>query len=148
MNKGIRAFHKNDPYMLSLLDAFSGDELARSSFIQGIEMGCSAYTIVKPGSDAPLACLGGQLIYSKVLQLWALVDRAVTENPLYYARQTKRLSDLTFDRLDLNRIQFHARCDQEWVHRWANFLGYTLEARCKRYGEDGMDYFLFAKVRG
>lgn len=145
--QGIRGFRRMDAHEINLMGVFGNELHARERFIDAVGKGAPAYTVTFPGSDSPLACFGSHWIDNGVIELWALVDREVENFAHYYARRTKLLLEFHFDQTKAHRAQIFIRADQPWCHRWAHYLGLTLEGRLKKYGADGSDYFLFAKVR-
>lgn len=105
-----------------------------------------AYTILDPLGE-PLAIAGGLFIYNKVMEIWTIVDKRVFDMPLYYAKAMKSLLDSCFKNFDVNRLQVVIRADQPWALHWGKFLGFTKEGILRKYGQEGVDYIMFAKVR-
>lgn len=142
-----RAATVEDIDSLNLLDCFKEDEtllLRAKAMLQSGQ--CIAYTILDK-EENPIAVFGGVYLFSKVIEVWALVDKKIDKMPKHYANATKFLIEFDFDRLRLDRMQLLIRADQSWANSWAKFLGFQKEAVMRKYGEEGMDHILFAKVR-
>lgn len=144
---GIRGFRRMDAHEINLMEVFGNEKHARENFVDAAQRGCPAFTIVFPNSDSPLACFGGHMLYPGFMEGWALVDQEVERYSYYYAKRAKFLIHWFFDSHNLRRMQLFTRADQPWAQRWAYYLGFELEGRLRKYGEDGQDYFLFARVR-
>lgn len=146
-NKGIRAFKELDAHELNLLPVFGTNELhRRERFVDCVRAGCPAYTITFPESDSPLAVVGGRFVYQKVFRVWSLVDVEVEDFPIYYVKRLRKLIDLCFVEWQLARIEVVMRADQAWCDRWSEVLGFEKEALMKKYGDEAVDYFLFART--
>lgn len=50
--------------------------------------------------------------------------------------------------LPFRRIEATVLCDFAPGCRWAEFLGFAREGRMRAFGEDGADFWLYARVRG
>jgi hypothetical protein len=143
----FRKVYPEDYAALRLHSCFSGDTDAIGRAREMVKSPwCLSYTIIGPDKN-PLAIMGGFYIYNKVLELWALVDQRVELCPVYYAKATKFLISHEFDRLKVNRMQVFMRVDQRWAKHWAEVLGFQQEGILRKYGAEGTDYYLFAKVR-
>jgi len=144
----FRRYIPGDIDDLDLHPCFEGDDGCRercAAIAAQSQLGV-AYTILDE-SGTPLAVAGGFFLYSKVLEIWTLVDKRMVERPKFYSHAIKFLLEHQFDMLQLDRMQVHLRADQPWTERWGKFLGFEIEGTLKKYGEEGVDYFRFAKVR-
>lgn len=150
MNKAFRKVANFDFDLIDLHPAYEGDITVVERIRSWVGSGSPcvyAYT-VQDKEGNPIAILGGMYIYSKVGELWAIVDKSVDKTPMYFARATKFLIDHEFERLQLDRMQLIVRADMPQLSNWAKFLGFQPEAVMRKYGELGIDHILFAKVRG
>jgi hypothetical protein len=141
-----RAPKVEDLYSMDLMDCFKEDPLALVRAEHMIKSGMLAYTILDQ-QGKPIAVMGGIYLYSKVLEVWAIVDRSVEKNARHYSRATKFLIDFDFDRLNIDRMQVTMLANQKWAYSWARFLGFKQEAVMRKFGEEGTDHILFSKVR-
>ncbi len=133
---------------MELHECFLSDQSVRSRTLFAFEAGHPIVTLCSPESDDPLACVGCNRIFSQVAECWTLLSKDVERYPFYYASAMKRISETAFVFYGLERMQISIKADQEWAHKWAKYLGFDFEGEMKSYGEELVDYFLFAKVRG
>lgn len=128
-----------------LISAYDQDpNVLGRCFWSFMEQNTFCYTVLKDGK--PIAILGFTMIYSKVADIWALVSKAAVANYLYYAKVAKQILEADIKRVKPNRVQIFVRADQTWAARWAQFLGLNLECVLSKYGEEGADYYMFARV--
>lgn len=106
-----------------------------------------AYTLLSP-TGQPIAVAGGFFLYGKVMEIWTIVDKSVIKIPKYYSKAMKFLLEKMFSVLKVDRMQVHIKASEKWALSWAKFLGFEKEGLLRKYGSEGVDYYLFAKVRG
>ena len=143
----FRQYQDGDIDILDLHECFDGDLNAKER-CKAIATApfCVTYTILDE-TGMPLAVAGGFFQYSKVMEIWTLVDKRMKKKPKFYAHAIKFLLEHQFDMLQLERMQVHLRADQPWAKAWGRYLGFELEGTLRKYGEENADYYLFAKVR-
>lgn len=143
----FRPYKEGDIDFLDLLDVYDDDHNAKER-CKNIAQApfCQTYTILDE-TGMPLAVAGGFFMYSRVMEIWTLVDKRMKKKPKFYAHAMKFLVEHQFDMLRLERMQVIMRADQPWAKSWARFLGFELEGTLRKYGEENTDYYLFSKVR-
>ena len=57
----------------------------------------------------------------------------------------RRVSDF-LDRSDVDRIETGVRESFKAGHRWAKMLGFQAEGLMRRFGPDGSDYQMYARI--
>jgi len=148
MSKYLRKFQVADLLTIEPMTAFAEDKdivfRIRDNLAQLPES--MAVTVVNPAGEA-IAVFYALPLYPKVWELCAYVDKSVDQCGLHYSKVTKSLVALLFRATTINRLQLTMRADQPWAGRWATFLGFNFEGRLRKYGAEGVDHFLYAKVR-
>lgn len=143
----FRAARVEDVDLISLHPVFSKNKSCKDVVKTYIQSSFNiSYTILDKNGK-PIAITGGFFLYDKVMEIWTIVDKKVFEIPIYYSRAMLFLLNKCFSIFDVNRMQIHVMADQPWAEHWGKFLGFTKEGLLKKYGPEGVDYFLFAKVR-
>lgn len=141
----FRRSKPDDFYNLDLLPIYSGDKAAKQRALEtSIDPNSKAYTLLRNG--APIAVMGFTMIYSKVAEIWALIGKEAVEHYIYYVRWARALINFEMERLGVARVQMYMQASQKNAVRFANFLGLELECVLRKYGEEGVDYYQFAKV--
>lgn len=97
---------------------------------------------------APVAILGWVFITDRVVQVWALLSDGITRKRLSFHRAVRNLIEFGFERNNLQRMQFSVKVGYMAGWHWARSLGFTCEGIMRRYGADGADCWLFARVAG
>ena len=97
------------------------------------------------GEDV-MAIFGGDFLNGKTLKLWALISEEATKWPLSLHRFAKILLKYAFKTFHIHRAQMSVRCDFATGWRWAKVLGFECEGIMKRYGQDGSNYWMFART--
>ena len=93
-----------------------------------------------------IAIFGGFMLAPKVMQVWGLVSDGVKKKPLAFHKAMKLMLEHVMESRELNRMQMSVRTGQPAAWKWAVALGFKCEGKMLKYGVDGTDYFLFARV--
>jgi RimJ/RimL family protein N-acetyltransferase len=70
----------------------------------------------------------------------------VAKYPVEFFRKTRRLLLLYFGAYNLQRLEINVRSDYLIGKRFAEKLGFEPEGIMRKYGFDGSDYILYARV--
>lgn len=97
-------------------------------------------------NDEPIAIVGWYLISPGVLQVWSLISDGVSQCPIAFHKSVRLLIEHGFERFELRRMQMSVRLGFGPGWKWAKALGFNCEGVMKKYGTDGSDYWLFARV--
>lgn len=100
-----------------------------------------AFTLEKNG--VILGCGGIVRFWGSAGEAWTLLSRHAAANMLTVTKVVKRiLADAPFD-----RVQMTTDVGFEEAERWARMLGFEYEGTMRKYGHDGRDMKLWARVR-
>ncbi len=96
--------------------------------------------------DKPVAIFGGFLFVPGVVHLWGLISDDAKQKPLAFHRIVSDLLDYYGKTSQTRRIQMDVKADFEEGQKWAKALGFEYEGTMKRYGVNGDDFHLYARV--
>jgi hypothetical protein len=96
--------------------------------------------------DEPIAIFGAKQICRSNFQVWAFTTEDVKKHPIAFHREVLALIDFWFYRAQLNRMQMSVRVGYHEGWNWAQALGFKCEGIMKKYGTDGADHWLFARI--
>tara|TARA_R110000824_G_scaffold149633_4_gene319952 strand:- start:9777 stop:10211 length:435 start_codon:yes stop_codon:yes gene_type:complete len=97
--------------------------------------------------DYPVAVLGAVHRWEKYWQGWTVYSQKMIDEPTTYVRPMKRAIASLFEEIGMDRLEITTPCDHYQASKLAEFLGFKHEGRVRKYGRDGMDHHLYAKVR-
>jgi hypothetical protein len=129
---------------IKLSSAYEGDYTVKER-TRGIFGKVHMITLLSD-SDEIVAIVGGMFIFQKVVEVFALVGESITKYKKGCIKSFKQLLHDAFLEFDLNRIQIIVRADKAWSPQFGRILGFKLEGILAKYGVDGIDYFMFARV--
>lgn len=96
---------------------------------------------------------GNAIAWIAALPLWTGVAQAVTliseealRHPVWLARGCAAYLDVAEQRFRYWRIQATVDEDHEAAIRFIEFLGFQNEGRLHKYGPDGSNHFMYARV--
>ena len=107
-------------------------------------MGSNAVTLMS--GTTVVAILTGAVVASGVMQVCALVAEDAKSCPFAFHRSVRDVIKFYFNQLKLRRMQMSVRTDHLEGWKWAKALGFSCEGVMAKYGCDGTDYWLFARV--
>lgn len=94
--------------------------------------------------DEVLACAGVFEVTPGRALAWAYISDDVGRRMVYVTRAVRRYLDMS----PYRRIEMDVDCEFEAAHRWAELLGFTLEAPRRRFfTPDGRDCALYARIK-
>lgn len=142
----MRAYRDGDLDMITPHEGHKGDTTLKKRAQVAAQMPHTC-TVISP-QGVPLFVCGGTLLFSRVAEVWAVVDKAVVEYPAYFCRAVKFLLEFYYDLYELQRMQMFVHSEMVWAAKWAGIFGFAYEGMLRNYGEDSKNYYLFSKVRG
>lgn len=96
--------------------------------------------------EKPVAIFGAFLFVPGVLHLWGLISDDVKEKPLAFHGLVRDLLHYYEKKNGARRLQMDVKADFIEGQKWARALGFQYEGTMKRYGANGEDFHLYARV--
>lgn len=96
------------------------------------------------------AMFGCAVLWSGLGEMWMIANRQVlSSHPRPVLEVGRRFIDLCFENIWLRRIQVYVMADSKLFCNYARALHMTCETQypLRKYGPDGRDYHVFARVR-
>lgn len=103
-----------------------------------------AITVLLHGT--PAACFGSVSIWKGLEEMWCLLEERARKYPLAMTKIAIAYRDYRVIAGNLRRLQLNVRCSDQRAFRWAKAIGFELEAKMRRYGPDGSDFYLMSRV--
>lgn len=125
------------------MEQMDRDELARQLSQKG-----PAYSVFykDKSKDKLLVCAGIVILWPSVGEAWSFCDVEVRRfSREIYVYISSSLNEL-IKQYNLHRIQAHALTIWRSAYRFLERLGFEREGIMKRYGINGEDYYLYARV--
>ncbi len=105
--------------------------------------GSPAFTILS--DDKIIGIIGGSYFFPGVAEVYALLSNDIKGNFSFH-KAVKTIVDGAFEAFKVHRLQMVVRADFLVGQKWAESLGFEAECVMKKYGPNGDDYVLFARV--
>lgn len=93
--------------------------------------------------NRPVAIVGAFEVVPGVAHLWANVSKHLN---IRFAKTARSTLDRFLKQNNIRRAQMTVRRDYRAGMRFARFLGFMPEGLMQKYGTDGTDYWLYARV--
>ena len=93
-----------------------------------------------------IAVVGGTLNWPGVMEIWSVTGNEVYKHPLSYFKTCIRLLSDYQKTFGIHRFQASCLYGKEDLEKWFSKLGFLKEATMRKYGPNGEDFYLFARV--
>lgn len=104
----------------------------------------TAFTVFHEGNIS--LCFGITPYWPGMAEAWMIPSRYALDRGLRLTRGAKRFFDKIGPSLDLRRLQVVVCVDREKAVSWAEFLRFKREGLMRRYGPEGSDYYMYARI--
>jgi hypothetical protein len=99
------------------------------------------------GDGRVLAMFGVALYWQGMAEAWLMVDQKSIQNrALQLTKGSRRFFDNIGPAIGLRRCQLMVSVAHKEAISWARLLGFEQEAVLRRYGVDGADHLVFARL--
>lgn len=103
-----------------------------------------AYTLLSPEG---VVCIAGVApVIPGVGTAWSVTSDLVRKYPKTYYKSTKQFMAAIASDWRLHRLQATTLVKNRTAIRWLEHLGFKREGRMRKYGADGADHYLYARV--
>jgi len=142
----VRDYEEEDSKNIELRDIFKSMPNVRKRFHQmTLHPDAVAHTILINGEVA--AIVGGFVLWKGVADVWSMTSDLVKKAPKSFHKICLTILSMYEDLYNLQRLQVSIRSDFEAGIMWARALGFTEECLMKKWGPDGMDYYLYSRIK-
>lgn len=139
-------FHKNHASRINIKSeevlVVANREEAIDVFDQQEQMGAAVTAFVY---NEPAAIFGFVSIWKGVAEAWLVADDVVRSMPVTFTKSAKQVLDISAISMGLHRTQITVRSTDTRAYKWASAVGFKEECLMRKYGMDGVDYFLMAR---
>ena len=94
----------------------------------------------------PIFAAGMKTIWNGVAEGWVLATKDTLDHPLLVARAIKKGFAKTAKENNINRVQSAIRADYTIGLKFAKWLGLEEEGLMKKFGFDGSDQYMYARL--
>ena len=113
--------------------------------IKGYSVMGPSYIAVHHGR--PLAVFGCIPLWTGVGEAWLITDKDLSSIARPFHRVTKKMFDIFMSELNLVRLQVTVHSSNLQAVKWIKTLYFKEEGRLEKYGPDGKDFFMYARIK-
>lgn len=119
--------------------------------VKGIHAGEVPQTVMTEAvtfldGEKPVAIFGAFFLVPGVVYFWGLVSDDVKKKPLAFHKLARTLLNYYEKKQKVRRIQIDVKADFIEGQKWAKLLDFEYEGTMKRFGVNGDDFHLYARV--
>lgn len=122
----------------------AGAQFSDEMFASVLKMMSTARTLVY--RNQPISCFGIMRIHAKMGEAWIYCDEKVRDHGLTLFKIVRKSMWIVESEKGYERVQAVARTDWTTANRFLDALGFIYECTMRKYGIDGSDYNLYARV--
>lgn len=123
---------------------FAAENAMIAKIVERGNIRCYGFAVMD--GDVVVAILGLTVLHDGVAQNWAIISAEVKKHPVAFPRLALRALETMVQDLGLRRVQMTVRNDFPRGVAFAQWLGFKYEGTLRKYGPDGSDYFMYARV--
>ena len=97
-------------------------------------------------NNKPIVSAGMKMVWGKVAEGWVIGTDEMWKHPISVAKIIKRDFARIAKEQDIERIQTAVRKDFETGIRFVEWLGFEREGLMKKWGFDGTDQYMYARI--
>lgn len=129
---------------MTLKSCHDGENVAATMEALWGQQGAHVKTLVADG--IPIAVIALLHIREGVAECIMGASDLVKKHKVSFVKTIKGMNDEYAKKLNLRRIHITIRDGHPELTRWAGFLGFELEGRMRKFGSNGTDSFMYARV--
>jgi hypothetical protein len=140
------AFKPGHLDLIELSDVHSGDPGLIEAYQTGNVGMDFGLTIINQDTKRVLGVMNGIRIHPKCMEVCMVVSKDALEYPISFFKEVSFMLDKHIEALGLTRVQATIRVGHPHLVKWIEMLGFRLEGVLEKFGMDGDDYMLYARV--
>ena len=98
-------------------------------------------------NDQPIVCGGINPIWEGVADVWIIMKKGSNKHKFFMLKNIKEKFEETITKRNYHRVQAVVRSDFTHGLRFAKWFNMTSEGVMKKYGPDGKDYIMVARIK-
>lgn len=92
------------------------------------------------------ACIGMFVLWDGNADVWTYISNKCKEHPIAFHKAVARILDAYQNGLGAKRVSAGTPANFTEGCRWLESLGFKVEGKMLKYGPDGSDWWLYARV--
>ena len=139
-----------EPWHLKALNLRTSDAVALSHVDQEADMQSkasqkgTAFTGFSEGEI--IGCAGIIPIWPGVGHAWVTMGTNYKKHRIWVHKNVVNFMDKIIDGMELHRVQANVVCEFIPGVQWLERMGFKLEGKMSKYGPDGEDHYLYARI--
>lgn len=109
--------------------------------------GFDVETILHVETGAPLAVISGATIFKGTYEVSALIGSLARQYPIQFFRHVRGRIEHYEKTHGVHRTQTMIRTGFPFLVKWIELLGFEREGILRKFGPEGDDYFMYARLK-
>lgn len=141
----VRDFVASDVAKINPLPVYNGTHKIISDMAPALERNASILVMTFVHDEEPVAIVGLTPEHEKSGYVWSLIGHEAASRPKALHKQAVSVLNWMQDALGYERLSANTPVEcNGW--KWLERLGFEREGTMLKYGADGKDYYLYARV--
>lgn len=139
-------YQKGDIYKLQNMKKFFDIQTGVRERVDELANHPGAHLRTISDETGVIAILGGSLLWPGNMEIWSVTGEGINKYPIAYVKLCRELLDGIREILKIWRFQAAGLCGNPQLDKWFRSIGFKKEAVMEKYGPDGKDYYLYARI--
>jgi len=96
--------------------------------------------------DKVISCGGVRILWAGTGEAWIMLSQETKKYCRVHA-MTKSVFEAIIEKHNLDRVHAFVRADKPEFLRYVEYMGFEREGLCKKFGPDGHDSYIYARVK-
>lgn len=127
------------------LDTYIKDRVYFAATAQYAEYMKTGFTAL--ANDGVVCSAGATKVFGGTYEVWAYTSTLIEKYRRPVHEAAKKLLESTFSIPSVRRMQASVNSEHPAAVRWIEHLGFEFEGTLKRYGVNGEDFLMYARVK-
>jgi len=142
----IGTFNAEDLDQIDPHPIYAGSEKLLKSQARAIQELPNSYALSLYLDGKVEACLGMMVLWEGNADVWTFASKKCKDHPIAFHKAVARILDAYQNGLGAKRVSAGTPSSFTEGCRWLESLGFNREGKMLKYGPDGSDWWLYARV--
>ena len=141
----LREFKDSDVDDMVIRDVY---ETSSKEIFLKLARSTASFSIVSIKTQQVVCSISVMQFFRRVAEISMLCSNDFLSEKKDAIKFLRKGVDFVMDEFELDRVQCTIKASIPLAKKWISVLGFSEEGLMRKYGSDGSDHILFAKVRG
>lgn len=142
----VSVYQKGDIYQLQKIKKFFDVRTGVLQRVDQVSEDKDTHVRTIRDKSGVIAIIGGTILWPGNMEIWSVTGEDINKYPIAYLKLVRELIERFQAVLKIRRFQCQGICGNPQLDKWFKSIGFKREAIMEKYGPQGEDFYLYARV--